>query len=248
MLLWRTRLGNGCEGWKKKKEEDTGKRIQPVPPKTAGFSASKADVKDKPAVTESSSPAEKKKINPKYYDAVHRPMCFECKEWGHKGTECPTKVCSVAGCSNIVDGAPRWNELRGFVGTNECNITLDSAADVSVVAKDLAVYTGDYKTIAAVQTVEQRVPVAKILIAIEGRKFWLRAAVVENPPGNLLLGADCDQQVDLLEEALASLRWQQEVVNAVTTHHQAILEQTKQARDQAADAEPVTEFDFNEIL
>ena len=234
--------------WKKKKEEDTGKRIQPVPPKTAGFSASKADVKDKPAVTESSSPAEKKKINPKYFDTVRGPLCFECKEWEHKCKECPTKVCSMAGCSNIVDGAPRWNELRGFVDTNECNITLDSAADVSVAAKDLvpeATYTGDYKTIAGVHAVERRVPVAKILVAIEGRKFWLRAAVV---PGDLLLGADCDQQVDLLEEALTALKQQQEVVNAVTTRHQAILERTEQARDQAADAEPVTEFDLDETL
>ena len=106
-------------------------------------------------------------------------MCFRCHEWGHKEKECPRNICAVAACQDVVN-TKRWNDLAGCVGTNECEIVLDSGADTSVVAKDLVpddAYTGEYKTIAGVHAVARRVPVARILVTLDDRKFWVKAAV-----------------------------------------------------------------------
>ena len=67
---------------------------------------------------------------------------------------------------------------------------LNSGADTSVVVKDLVpddAYTGEYRTIAGVHAVARRVPVARILVTLDDRKFWEKAAVLDSAPQDLLL-------------------------------------------------------------
>ena len=145
----------------------------------------------------------KKKVEPKYFDTERGPMCFRCHEWGHKGKECSQNICAVAGCQDVVN-TKRWNDLAGCVRTNECDIVLNSGADTSVVVKDLVpddAYTGEYKIIAGVHAVARRVPVARILVTLDNRKFWVKAAVLDSAPQDLLLGADCEEQLKLFQEA-----------------------------------------------
>ena len=60
---------------------------------------------------------------------------------GHKRTECPEKVASIRR-----SGQSRCKVVQGRVGTNPCKMTLDSAADQTVVRADLGKqpdYTGE---------------------------------------------------------------------------------------------------------
>ena len=43
---------------------------------------------------------------------------------------------------------------------------------------------------------------ARILVTLDDRKFWVKAAVLESAPRDLLLGADCEEQYESFEEAI----------------------------------------------
>ena len=45
-------------------------------------------------------------------------------------------------------------------------------------------------------------PLAKLRLTIIPRRLWVTAAVVECPPHDMLLGRDCEELTELLEEAL----------------------------------------------
>ena len=101
------RIGNGGEGMEEEeKKRSLARGYTDVSPKSVGSSSSKAVVKDKSTVTESSSPAKKKKINPKYYDAVRGPLYSLNSKSG------ATKVKSVQQRYALwQDAATLWMEL-----------------------------------------------------------------------------------------------------------------------------------------
>ena len=71
-------------------------------------------------------------------------MCLGCKEWGYIIRDCPNKVAVITtdeseGEQTIVgnEQTREWAIVEGKVGCNDCNILLDSGAQISVIAKDL---------------------------------------------------------------------------------------------------------------
>ena len=66
-------------------------------------------------------------------------MCFKCRGWGHKSQECTKKVNVAMSYRSYRPGTVNlhWNVLHGRIENNKCEVEIDSAADVSIVAKDL---------------------------------------------------------------------------------------------------------------
>ena len=131
---------------------------------------------------------------------------------------------------NVVN-KKRWNGLTGQMSSRLCSIW----SRYFSLVKDLVpndAYTGEYTTIAGIHAVARRVPVARILVALDDGKFWVKAAVLESAPRDLLLGAACEEQLELFKEAL---RTRQEIVNSVLTGSKACKEEEDVNLDQEAD-------------
>ena len=76
---------------------------------------------------------EKKVIDSKYFDEKKGAMCFRCKEWGHKANECTKPVYRVQQEKPEPYSDAGWSTVQGTVGCSNCQITLDSGADVSLI-------------------------------------------------------------------------------------------------------------------
>ncbi len=105
-----------------------------------------------------------------------------------------------------------------------CNLVLDSGADTTVIAADLvpvASYTGETLRIAGVHSIGVEVPLARVKIMIGNQKIWLKAAVVEKPPHDILLGRDCENLQQLLRDALELQAEETKETVSVVTRQQA---------------------------
>ena len=118
------------------------------------------------------------------------PICHECGVKGHKRPECPNRVLSVRN-----PGHPKGKILHGTVGVNPCIMTLDSAADHTVVRADLvtdAEYTGRSCRVGDYFGYFRDVPMAKVWLGIE-KEYKLKHEVLVVPrdcPHEVLLGND----------------------------------------------------------
>ena len=98
-------------------------------------------------------------------------MCFKCQGWGHKSRECKKKVNTAKCCRSDRPGTVNlhWNVLQGHIGNNECEVEVDSAADVSIETKDLvpqANYTDRHVDIEGVTGEIVKAPIAKVLLQL----------------------------------------------------------------------------------
>ena len=68
-----------------------------------------------------------------------KAQCFRCRRWGHLSRECTKKVNAAMSQGNEQSGTCnlQWDVLHGHNGNNDCEVEIDSAADTSIVAKDL---------------------------------------------------------------------------------------------------------------
>ncbi len=181
----------------------------------------------------------KKFIDPKIFDKDKGPQCFNCHQWGHKSQECPQKSCSVI-CSPLTQQSVPWHISRCKIGVHVCNLVLDSGADTTVIAADLvpvASYTGETLRIAGVHSIGVEVPLARVKIMIGNQKIWLKAAVVEKPPHDILLGRDCENLQQLLRDALELQAEETKETVSVVTRQQAKAEQKEITRDEVAVSE-----------
>ena len=116
------------------------------------------------------------KVDPKYFDVQKGPMCFKYKEWGHKASDCTAKVYSVKREDRAITEDTQCNVITGKVGTMDAEIVLDSGADVSIVCQDLVpsgAYTGETMCIAGVLAIPRQVPVARVFVKVQDRRFWV---------------------------------------------------------------------------
>ena len=196
---------------------------------------------------------EKKVIDSKYFDEKKGAMCFRCKEWGHKAIECTKPVYRVQQEKPEPYSDTGWNTVQGTVGCSNCQITLDSGADVSLIREDLVpgnAYTGEVACFKGVSQISQRRPVAKVLVRVGQKKFWMKAAVVEELAGDVLLGRDCKEHLHLIREAVdLALKTPNKQVLAVSTRSQARQELEEQRKDQLSNEEVLgREFDLDDSL
>ncbi len=153
-------------------------------------------------------------------------MCFKCRGWGHKIRECTRKVNAAKNCRSDQHGLVNlhWNVLHGRMGNNKCEVEIDSAADVSIVAKDLvpqANYTDRHVDIEGVTGEIMKAPIAKVLLQLGERKLWVEAAVLDNTNKDVLLGRDNNLQFELLAEAMDAERRERAEVSAVMIRENA---------------------------
>ncbi len=116
-----------------------------------------------------------------------------------------------------------------------CNLVLDLGADTTVIAADLvpvASYTGETLRIAGVHSIGVAFPLARLKIMIGNQKIWLKAAVVEKPPHDILLGRDCENLQQLLRDALELQAKETKETVSVVTRQQAKAEQKEITRDE----------------
>ena len=141
---------------------------------------------------------------------------------GHKAKDCSKEVGAVT-TSKQQKLEDSWNTLEGRLGSHHCTVLLDTGADTSVVAADLVpetALTGEYFRIAGVHSVNKEAPLARLMIVINHRRIRMRAAVVEQPPQDVLMGRDCPELKELLKEALAIKQDVTVVTRQQTKHEQ----------------------------
>ena len=119
-------------------------------------------------------------------------MCYGCGVKGHKRSECPEKVASIRR-----SGQSWCKVVQGRVRTNPCKMTLDSAADQTVVRADLVKqpdYTGESSRVSDYYGCWREIPRAKVWIEI-GKEYKFRHDVLVVPcdcPHEVLLGNDLE--------------------------------------------------------
>ena len=119
-------------------------------------------------------------------------MFYGCGVKGHKRPECPEKVASIRR-----SGQSRCKVVQGRVGTKPCKMTLDSAADQTVVRADLVKqpdYIGESSRVSDYYGCWREIPRAKVWIEI-GKEYKFRHDVLVVPrdcPHEVLLGNDLE--------------------------------------------------------
>ena len=139
-----------------------------------------------------------------------QPTCFTCGVKGHKSPDCPKMVKRAVKAVRIDQSPSLLTKLKGKVAGKECIFTLDSGANITVVASDLvdgAVYTG--KTVALFDfdsVAKGSYPTAKVWCHVSNHSFLVQAAVSESLQGEVLLGRDVPGSIflPLLNEAQTS--------------------------------------------
>ena len=193
-----------------------------------------------PSQTQSIVPT-KKKVDPKYFDYEKGAQCFICQEWGHKAKYCSKEVGAVA-TSKQQKVEDSWNTLEGRLGSHQCTVLLDTGADTSVVAADLVsetTLTREYFRIAGVHSVDKELPLARLMIDIKHRRVRMRAAVVEQPPQDVLMGRNCPELKELLKEALV-IKQDVTVVTRQQTKHEQEKKKLYQMSNTACEEEDFT--------
>ena len=118
--------------------------------------------------------------------------------------ECPEKVCAVASGEEQCERIAKWHTMHGVLEAHACNIGLDSGADMTVVSADLvpgSAFTGVRRRIAGVHSIGREVPLARLRLTIGPRQLLIKAAVIDRPPQDVLLGRNWEELPELLEEA-----------------------------------------------
>ena len=163
--------------------------------------------------------------------------------------ECPKKVCAVASgeeqCERI---ASERHTMHGVLEEHACNIGLDSGADMTVVSADLvpdSAFTGERRRIAGVHSIGREVSLARLRLTIGPRQLLIKAAVIDRPPQHVLLGRNCEELPELLEEALTQKKLRDQETVAAVTRQQAGKEENEDRLGSAADcAGQTNEFPF----
>ena len=140
-----------------------------------------------------------------FKDQVWIPTCFSCQEKGHKSNECPKnrqKQTKSAQVRVVVTPTPKQPKLvKGRVGSNTCNMLLDSGANVTVVAARLVEveqYLPETIQMTGVNGIQVSHPKAKIWLHVGSFSIPHVVAVVKDLSDDVILGLDLGDAFDEL--------------------------------------------------
>lgn len=159
------------------------------------------------------------------------PTCFSCGKKGHKRPECPNQVGRVV--SPVRQASLR---VDGRVGIHECQMTIDTGAQKTVVKADMVKpeeYTGNSIRLVGFDGGAVTVPLAKVWLHIGDYVIKHVVAVCKNPPEQALLGLD----IGILDYLMQLEREQREQSEAsklsvnTTTRAQAKAQKEQERKD-----------------
>ena len=140
-----------------------------------------------------------------FKDQVWIPTCFSCQEKGHKSNECPKnrqKQTKSAQVRVVVTPTPKQPKLvKGRVGSNTCNILLDSGANVTVEAARLVEveqYLPETIQMTGANGIQVSHPNAKIWLHVGSFSIRHVVAVVKDFSDDVILGLDLGDAFDEL--------------------------------------------------
>ena len=125
-----------------------------------------------------------------YRDYAWKPTCFTCGNKGHKQFECPKCIRRVV--SPKRRGPPM---VVGKVGKKECEVTIDSGAQLTLVREDLVdrkEYTGETLNLMSVCGKTFTVPAARVWLHFGEYSIEHVVAVSKDLREAVLLGMDLD--------------------------------------------------------
>ena len=154
--------------------------------------------------------------------------CFSCGSRGHKANECPKrkpykgkKPSERKGqVKRVVEADNKWKKelvvtgeftvsrrrvLKGDVKGNECELLLDTGANLSAIVPRLVQkehYTGSYVVLEDFRGESMMAPLAKVTVSVGDRKITQVFAVVEGLKDAVLLGKDIEVMDELLDKEM----------------------------------------------
>ena len=144
----------------------------------------------------------------KYFDSEKGAMCFNCREWGHMGAQCPKRIARIA-----TGGNSRHYVVQGTVGGSpSTNIKLDSGAEHTAVRSDYTKNAEPTDDVVLIESFSGHVTthsVVRIKLQVGDRTFWTRAAVKAHLKDDVLLGVDLPLFDTLMQDALDARRVEQ---------------------------------------
>ena len=157
------------------------------------------------------------------------PTCYSCGKKGHKRPECPNKVARVV-------SPVRRASLRvdGCVGEHECQMTIDTGAQKTVVKADLVKpeeYTGKSIRLLGFDGGAVTVPLAKVWLHIGEYAIQHVVAVCDEPSEEALLGLDIGMLDYLMQLEKESERERNKCSVNITTRAQAKAHKEQEKRD-----------------
>ena len=192
------------------------------------------------------------KMDPKNQEEVMRPndeeqkqkiVCFKCKARGHIARNCPKALfCHGQGRQSRRSGELL---LRGEVeGHSVKDIQLDTGCTRTVVRSDLVdkrkIVSGESVTIQCAHGDVVSYPLARVDIAVAGKRITVEAAVSDTLPRSVLLGTDVQELSDLLGQPGAKKDSGFVVVTRSRARQQQQEEKELQRREKESGAKPTT--------
>ena len=116
------------------------------------------------------------------------PVCFQCRQRGHKRPSCPNKIARI----QIPTGGscPR---VEGKIGKVPCSMLVDTGAEKTVVSAELVQpeqYLGKTIPLTGFDGRKMHAPIAKVWIKEGKYGIPTEVAVVSNAPEMVYLGVD----------------------------------------------------------
>ena len=178
-------------------------RDNPVPAKEPGDAYGNKDAGPKNSQPEQRNPQR------------HLPRCYNCHKVGHVASKCPRNASTFYGGrakqSEVKRGHSSPRKLGYVEGTEVKDIVLDTGAARTLVRDNLVPrnkYLDKFVSVQCVHGDHVSYPLAKVKVVIDGRSYFVEAAVVKKLPASVLLGRDVPELVQIggaTEEVLAAM-------------------------------------------
>lgn len=138
--------------------------------------------------------------------------CYTCGEWGHIAMNCPSNAlfCKDEKTEDVLGTEAGDEALRqGTVEGVPVQILLDTGSARTLVRRDLVpegkVLADETVVVRCAHGESVRYPLADLEIAVQGKRFVIRAGVSDKLPVQLLLGRDAPELFSLLTSSPTSV-------------------------------------------
>lgn len=179
-------------------------------------------------------------------------MCFNCREWGHIGANCPKKVFHVSEvrlARTPKQPAPQLH-VTGRINGVECDrLRLDSGATITIVQAKFVEphdWVGDTAHVVTALGQVQTLPLANVTLELQGQAIRCNVAVAEYLTDDALLGTDIPSFLNIFQMESNKFIQQLSQANAVVTRQEAQRMDDRLRREQqASDASGASQTDLH---